>query len=63
MITITSVKIETNSYNYEPEMHFEGVLKLDISKTDNMTDDEYALLIGREFMKHIIFVTKITDGD
>lgn len=62
MITITSVKIESNSYSYEPEMHFEGVLRLDVAKTDIMTDDEFALIIGREFMKHIIFVTKITEG-
>lgn len=62
MITITSVKIETNPY-YEPEMHFEGVLNLDTAKTDNMSDDEFALMIGKEFLKHVIFVSKITEKD
>lgn len=62
MITITSVKIESNSYSYEPEMHFEGILKLNLAKTDSMSDDEFALLIGREFLKHTIFVSKITEA-
>ena len=63
MITITSVRVEPNSYNYEPEMHFEGVLRLDQTLALDLTDDEYALVIGKEFIKHLVFVTKITDRD
>lgn len=63
MITITSIRVEPNSYNYGPEMHFEGVLKLDQTLELDLTDDEYALVIGKEFIKHLVFVSTITDGD
>lgn len=59
MITITSIKIET-SPSYEPELHFEGVLRLNEAERLNLTDDEYALLIGQEFIKHVVFVTRLT---
>lgn len=60
MISITSVKVEPNPHNYEPEMHFEGVLKLATAFDKTLTDDECALIIGREFMKHAVFVREIT---
>lgn len=63
MITITSVEIVPNPCSFEPEMHFEGVLRLDDPKMIDITDDDYALMIGREFLKHLVFVVKVTDGD
>lgn len=61
MINITSVKIEPNPHSYEPELHFEGVLKLATALDKNLNDDEYALIIGLEFMKHVVFVTRMTE--